>query len=164
MVTGIWAASNMEDTIVMKKTIIGLFVLCTTTVLTASPVSNWKVVDVSGGEVTGVSSVHSGTAKEISPGSNEYPFDYAFPTNAFMYWKKVGTDWVEMDAAEKLAVDASKQEQITVLATDDAINDALIAAIAEAIKQNAKTYDEVKAIFKGKVNPKKANKKVKDKK
>lgn len=124
--------------------------------------STWIVIAERGGEATAKLTVSSAQPYAPDPAKNEYPESYSFPATNMMYWKKVGTDWVEMDAAEKLAVDASKKEKVTVLATDDAINDALIAAIAEAIKQNAKTYDEVKAIFKGKVDPKKANKKSKE--
>jgi hypothetical protein len=144
----------------MKSIVFVVLCLCSVSLM-ASPVSRWKQAVKRGKLYEGVVSVESGIAREISASREEYPEDYAFPTNAPMYWKKSGADIVAMTPAEQDVVNGNAQQEVLELATEDAISDALIAAIAEAIKQNAKTYDEVKAIFKGKVDPKKADKKSK---
>ena len=40
-------------------------------------------------------------------GTNEYLTTYPFPTNAFCYWKNVGSDWVAMSTNEMATVDAA---------------------------------------------------------
>ena len=66
-----------------------------------------------------------------------------------------------MTPAEQATLNSSLQQKATDEASDDEISDALLGTIAEAVKQNAKTKDEVKAIFKGQVDPKKAKDKKK---
>lgn len=144
----------------MVKLISALLLL---SVMSASAVNEWKVVFVKGGEAVSVASCYSGSDKIIDPSKNEYPSDYAFPAEDMMYWKKVGNDWVAMDAGEKLAVDEAKKQK----ALDDAVAnvdmEALLKCIAESIKNNDKTFEAVKANFKASVDPKKQDKKEKGK-
>lgn len=61
----------------------------------------------------GIPNVSKFSTTENRPlATNEYPIDYAFPTNAPKHWKKVGTDWVAMTAEDQAAVDAAEQEAI----------------------------------------------------
>lgn len=142
----------------MKNILIILLGLFAVTLI-ASPVGKWKVATKKNGLYTGVASVSSGTSKEISADADEYPDDYAFPTNAPMYWKKVGSDIVAMTPAEQATVNSNIQNEVTVATTGDAQTDAILRTIAEAVKQNAKTYEEIVAIFKGQVDPKKVKEK-----
>ncbi len=48
---------------------------------------------------------------------NEYPADYIFPTNAFIYWKKVGSDWVGMTTNEQAIVNNAIAEPKSDLST-----------------------------------------------
>jgi hypothetical protein len=129
----------------------------------ASPVSSWKHADKKGNSYIGVSTVQSGKSKEISADNDEYPTDYVFPTNAPMYWKKVGNDIVAMTEAEQAAVNSNLQAEVTVATTGDAQMDAILRTVAKAVDQNAKTYEEVVAIFKSEVDPKKVKDKDKNK-
>lgn len=126
--------------------------------LIASPVSKWKQTTKKDGLYTGVASVASGTAKEISADANEFPEDYAFPTNAPMYWKKVGNDIVAMTEAEQAAVNSNLQAEVTVATTGDAQLDAILRTISEVSKGGSKSYAEVVEIYTGQVDPKKAKK------
>lgn len=137
------------------KLLASLLCLCAITLI-ASPVSKWKQTTKKDGLYTGVASVASGTAKEISADADEYPDNYAFPTNEPMYWKKVGSDIVAMTPAEQAVVNEDIKQKTTVATTGDAQMDAMLRTIAEAIKNNEKTYEGVVAIFKGQVDPKKA--------
>jgi hypothetical protein len=119
--------------------------------------SEGRVVNTdSTGSAVSLGSFSSGKPRELR--ENEYPMDYAFPTNAMMYWKKVGNDWVGMTEPEQATVNSNIQQTALETATDDEISDAMLGCIAEAIKQNAKTKAEVKAIFKDQVDPKKKKK------
>ena len=117
-------------------------------------------------KLTKLGSLYSGKDRQEKAGAytpdvtnDEYPDGYAFPTNAPMYWKKVGNDIVAMTPAEQAVVNSNLQTEVTVATTGDAQMDAILRTIAEAIKNNEKTYEGVVAIFKGQVDPKK----VKDK-
>lgn len=113
----------------------------------------WYKVDVTDGEAKSLTKYISGKAHTPDPAKNEYPINYSFPTNEMMYWKKVGTDWVEMNQAEKNAVDAAIRAQAEAEAVADAQLDAILRAIADNIQ--GKTYDDIKASFKANIDPKK---------
>ena len=129
----------------------------------ATDVNEWIIicVDNSGAAIAKMQGV---SVKPHTLGVNEYPIGTTFPTNDLMYWKKSGADWVAMTPAEQAVVNSNKQVYVTTIVVNDAIYDAFLATIADAIKDNKKTYDEVKAIFQSKVDPKKADKKEKEKK
>jgi len=80
-------------------------------------------------------------------------------TNQPPYIIKDGTAWRNMTPSEIATKDAEIQEEVTSEVTEDATADAILRTIAEAIKTNTKTYEGVKAIFTGEVDPKKAKKK-----
>ena len=143
----------------MSKLLIFAYLLIVSVAISAE----WKTVSVTAelGEPYLISSC--GDAKPPhSYGDNEYPPDYAFPTNDMLYWKKVGSDWVNMTTAEKLAKDGAVKQRALDAAIADASLDALMQTIADAIAGNLKTKEEIKAAFKANVDPKKSGKNPKE--
>ena len=82
---------------------------------------------------------------------------------SYPYIIKDGTDWRDMTPAEVTTVDTKIKDEVTVDAEADVDMDAIFHMVANAIKNNAKTYDEVKDLFTDGVDPKKAKKQKKNK-
>ena len=144
----------------MKIKMMAVMVMASSMAMSAE----WKVVQVSDGEVVGVSTIANTKVYTPDPAKNEYPVDYAFPQTNMMYWVKSGNDWVAMDAAQKAAKNAAMKQKTTDDAVADVDMDTLFKAIALSISNNDKTYEAVKANFKTSVDPLKAGKKDKGKK
>lgn len=91
--------------------------------------------------------------------NNEYlqsEWDAFGITNEVPYIVKDGSVWRNMTAAEQAVVNSNLQGRLVSEVVADATDDAIIRTIAEAVRLNAKTYNEVKAILHGQVDPKKA--------
>jgi hypothetical protein len=131
-----------------------LTVLTVATVI-ASPVGSWKHADKKGNVYIGVSTVQSGTAKEISADNDEYPADYAFPAIDPKYWKKSGNDIVAMTPAEQAVVDEATKTKATADENLTPFEDALLGYLADKFN---KTKEEVRAEVKNKVNKDKKEK------
>jgi len=144
----------------LRNTLLLMLVICTTSALADSA---WQKVDVKNGEVMGVTRKFGTKAHTPDPAKNEYPVGYSFPQTNMMYWKKSGDDWVVMTAGEQTAKDAITKQETTVTASADVDMDALFQTIADAVKGNLKTKPEIIAVFKDAVDPKKADKKNKEK-
>jgi len=138
----------------MKKVITAVLLMVAATSLAAE----WKTVQAAGGEVKAVITTANSKAYTPDPAKNEYPVDYAFPVEDFMYWKKVGNNWVAMSPAEQVVVNESKKQKALAAAQANVDMDALFQAVADAVKNNLKTKAEVEQAFKAGVDPKKADK------
>lgn len=93
--------------------------------------------------------------------TNEYPENYAFPTNDIQYWKKSGNDWIAMTPAEQTNVDMVVQQSIADIAGSDVNMDALFKVMAHLNDQSIKNkdYAYITNYFKNAVSPSKAKKK-----
>lgn len=141
-----------------------IFIIFMATAITAFAGSKWKKVTVDDGKATGISHNESGSAYAPDPAKNEYTDDQwaSFGiTNQPPYIIKDGAVWRNMTPAEIAATDVTTQTKETAETTSDVQMDAILRTIAECSKGGAKTYDEVVAIFKNQVDPKKAKDKVK---
>ena len=135
--------------------------LLTATMATAG--SEWYTVSVKDSEAVKLIYHNAIKTHVPDPAKDEYPLNYTFPQTNMMYWKKVDTDWVMMTAGERTAKDATLKQEATVTAETNVDMDALFQTIADAVKGNLKTKPEIIAAFKDAVDPKKADKKNKEK-
>ena len=92
----------------MKRLLLCLFTMIV--MAAVGTADSWRsVVTNSSGRVIRTGIEASAVDHELK--DNEYPLDYAFPTNDIKFWKKVGRDWVEMSPVEQVAVvDAEKED------------------------------------------------------
>ena len=144
----------------MKRILIViLFLICSVTVSSADKF--WRVVVDNYGNATQKLRVSTATVHQLQP--NEYQWDYSFPTNDIIYWKKQGNDWVAMTLAEQADVDSALQQKVTDDATSDVDMDALFKLIVHLNDQSVKNknYAYVTNYFKNAVSLDKADKKKK---
>ena len=127
----------------------------------AEKASSYKFVGTDkDGNATALTTAYSGKPHTLKENEYSIPtWDSFGITNEVPYIIKDGNDWRDMTPAEVEAQDDKIQEAVTEEAVADVDMDALFRTMSEITQGGPKTYEEVKAIFTGSVDPKKAKKK-----
>ena len=122
----------------------------------ASAGTEWyKIVENDGAAVKKLH-LRTGKDKVLDPAKNEYPTSYSFPATNMIYWKKSGTDWVEMTQPEKDSVDADIQEEEVEEVERDEQLKAVLKLISWVSKTNNVSYAKVRQAYKVAIDPTKA--------
>ena len=113
----------------MKRSILIVLFIAMSTIARAD---RWYAVKVKNGKAVAVA-IRESPKKHVL-GNEEYPIDALLPRNvACKYWKKSGNTWVEMNQAEKDAVDDSIKSVKAQMQDVDPVVKALALVVADEL-------------------------------
>ena len=135
--------------------LVGLVVGLATPCFAEPLYSEGKLVVVDpAGTIVSLGSFSEGAPRALR--ENEYPMDYAFPTNDIRYWKKSGNDIIAMTPEEQATVDDAEKESVVADEGISAFEDALLGYLAD---KDGKTKKQIRDALKAKVDKNKKRKK-----